>query len=156
MNLILDEISPRAINFCPPVRNTVMDDSEFMRVGYSTSGFAMNGIYTTITLRGTVTESFFTKSKLVFNYDNDNAREIDKIAALERSILKAANLHGKDPLHKLHEQLSSKSIRIFNNDPETALPLTGDTIEVVVKVSGVWITERAYGLTFKFFNINHP
>jgi hypothetical protein len=155
MNLILEEIDPKCLVYYQPVCNTVMDESEFMRVGYSTSLFAMNGVYTTIQLNGEVSDSFFNKSRISYQLDSDNQKQIDKIVKLEKDILSRAGISGREEMTKLKEQLLSKSIRVFNNDPEITTPISSENTEIVVKISGVWMTDRAYGLTFKFFQINH-
>ena len=155
MNLILEEIDPKCLVYHQPVRNTVMDESEFMRVGYSTHLFAMNGVYTTIQLNGEVSDCFFNKSRVSYQLDSDNLEQIDKMVKMEQEILSRAGISGREEMTKLKEQLLSKSIRVFNNDPEVASPMSCDNTEIVVKISGVWMTDRAYGLTFKFFQINH-
>lgn len=154
MNLILEEIDPKCLVYHQPVRNTVMDESEFMRVGYSTQLFAMNGVYTTMCLKGQVSDCFFNKSRVSYQLDKDNLEQIDNMIKIEQEVLSRASIIGREEMTKLKEQLMSKSIRVFNNDPEGASPMTCENTEIVVKISGVWITDRAYGLTFKFFQIN--
>ena len=154
MNLILEDIDPKCLVYHQPVRNTVMDESEFMRVGYSTQLFAMNGVYTTMYLKGEVSDSFFNKSRVSYQLDTENLEQIDNMIKMEKEVLSRAGITGREEMTKLKEQLMSKSIRVFNNDPEGASPITCENPEIVVKISGVWITDRAYGLTFKFFQIN--
>lgn len=156
MNLILHDINPQNIVYHQPVRNTVMDESIFMRIGYSNPLFTMNGVYMTMRLKGEVSDSFFNKSRLSFQLDPDNLEQIDKIVKLEQEILRRAGISDKEKMTKLKDQLFTRHIRVFNNDPEQSETLCSDNNdEIVVKISGVWITEKAYGLTFKFFQINH-
>ena len=153
MNIIIEDIDPMCLVYYQPVRNTVMDDSEFMRVGYSNNLFAMNGVYTGIYLKGEVNDCFFNKARFSYQLDPDNLEQIDKMAKIEEEILSRASIDKKEKMVKLKEQLLSKNIRVFNNDPERAAPMICNT-EIIVKISGIWLTERAYGLTFKFFQIN--
>ena len=155
MNIVLDNIDEKCLFYYPPVKNTVMDNSIFTRLAYSNEIFSMNGIYLRVRLNIFKTESYFNKSKYYFNY-SDNKDEIDKLARIEKIILDKSNIENVDILNKLYDQFMSKSIRVFNTEM-----LNNENIEekkkvdIIVKLSGIWNTERCCGLTFKFFDINH-
>ena len=155
MNIVLDNIDEKCLFYYPPVKNTVMDNSIFTRLAYSNEIFSMNGIYLRVRLNIFKTESYFNKSKYYFNY-SDNKDEIDKLSRIEKIILDKSNIENVDILNKLYDQFMSKSIRVFNTEM-----LNNENIEekkkvdIIVKLSGIWNTERCCGLTFKFFDINH-
>ena len=151
MNLIIDDFDDKYIHFYPSVKNTVMDNSSFIRLGYSNNLVKLNGLYVELKLNAKVIEKYFNKSKYLYDY-GENIDEINKIILIERKIL--------DKLHfdrnikkclKLKEQLMSNNIRVFcNNENSKIIPN-----KILVKISGIWDNELSCGLTFKFFNITH-
>ena len=68
MNLIIDDFNERYIHFYPSVKNTVMDNSSFIRIGYSNALLNLNGIYVELTLKSKNIEKYFNKSKYFYDY----------------------------------------------------------------------------------------
>ncbi len=68
MNLIIDNYDDKYLHFFPSVKNTVMDNSYFIRIGYSNSLVKLNGIYVELTLNPTSVAKYFNKSKYFFGF----------------------------------------------------------------------------------------
>ena len=149
MNLIIDDFNERYIHFYPSVKNTVMDNSSFIRLGYSNSLVKLNGVYVELTLKPKNIEKYFNKSKYFYDY-LENQNEINKIIELENIILEKLQYDRYvNKAHKLKEQLMSNNIRVFCNNEDNQII----TNKILVKISGIWETENSCGLTFKFFNV---
>lgn len=149
MNLIIDDFNERYIHFYPSVKNTVMDNSSFIRLGYSNSIVKLNGVYVELTIKPKSVEKYFNKSKYFYDYI-ENHNEINKIIELENIILEKLHFDRyMNKAHKLKEQLMSNNIRVFCNNEDQQII----TNKILVKISGIWETENSCGLTFKFFNV---
>lgn len=149
MNLIIDDFNERYIHFYPSVKNTVMDNSSFIRLGYSNSIVKLNGVYVELTLKPKNIEKYFNKSKYFYDYV-ENQNEINKIIELENIILEKLQYDRYvNKAHKLKDQLMSNNIRVFCNNEDKQII----TNKILVKISGIWETENSCGLTFKFFNV---
>jgi hypothetical protein len=126
MNLVLDinEIKYNNIFFYESVKNTVMNDSGFIRIIYSNSEIILNGIYIKIDVK------------------DENIQLFDNIDILERTILNQYNSN-KLQNNKLKDQLFYNINRInrINKDNEYIY---------LLKISGIWETEHMIGLTYKF------
>ena len=61
MNVIIDNFDDKYIHFFPSVKNTVMDNSSFIRIGYSDALVKLYGIYVELTLIPKGIEKYFNK-----------------------------------------------------------------------------------------------
>ena len=149
MNIILDisQFDETCTHFQKPVRNTVMDDSDFIRLVYSTGLFSLNGLLVRFSLQGAKIDRYFAKHKCSFSI-NDNRDIVNAINNIEEAILRRSGITSKIRVRKIHEQMNSGTIKLFVVDK----PGRG-TNDFVLKVSGVWETECEYGVTFKFVGI---
>jgi hypothetical protein len=150
MNVVL-ELSQFNINdvyFQEPVKNTIMDNSNFIRVIYSNSIFMLNGIFIRFNLNVLTIEKSFNKYKCMFDKQYNNA-EILVISTIERELLSKMNIIGKTPIYRISEQLVNGHVKIFiDNNNTTNNKRTSN--EFIMKISGIWENEFEYGLTYKF------
>lgn len=142
MNLVLDreQFNDKNIFFGESIKNTVMNDSSFIRIIYSDKNIILNGIYLKISL---CNDTY--KCKFMENSYNKNV--IIFIENLEKNILNLYNSN-KFHSHKIIDQLIyiiSKYYgdKAFNN------------YEFILKISGIWETVNQIGITYKFINTNH-
>lgn len=125
MNLVLDEKNYNINNvfFYEPVKNTVMDDSKFIRIIYSDEHVILNGLYL----------------KLDIENNNSVLNFLDKI---EREILNKYKINknnlNKNQCKKINEQFQFLVNKNISNK------------NTVIKISGIWETNLMIGLTFKF------
>ena len=126
MNIVLnyDEIAYNNIFFNEPVKNTVINDSNFIKIIYSNKDLILNGIYIKINVN-----------------KNNNNNIIHDIDSLEKYILtlynniKICNYKIKDQLVYLITKLNTSNKTIFS---------------YILKISGIWETQTTIGLTYKF------
>ena len=79
---------------------------------------------------------------------NEHNTEIIKLLSnIENDILKQFNINSK-PTYRLKEQLQY-FIKLFNDEYHKFKNL--DNLEILLKISGIWLTNNEYGLTFRFY-----
>ena len=150
MNLTIDidEFNDNNIIFMEPVKNTVMDDSNFIRILYSNSLFTLSGIFIKIKLNLINMDKYFNKFKCSFEISK-NKYIIDKLSLIESKILEKININKKIPCKKIQEQLNSGNIKLFTEMISNTIPEL-----FIIKISGIWETEFEYGITYKFMDIS--
>tara|TARA_B100000902_G_C27309919_1_gene917763 strand:+ start:2657 stop:3124 length:468 start_codon:yes stop_codon:yes gene_type:complete len=155
MNIVIspNDLKLRNIYFHDAVTNTVMDDSSFIRVGYSNTDVTLNGIYLDISLNVSRIDKYFHKYKYIFEYTN-NMECIDLLVRIERMILDNLPATSTRNVYKLKEQFLHNSIRVFENIDSPPKSLTPGIYNFTLKISGIWVTDSDCGLTFKFFSQN--
>jgi hypothetical protein len=149
MNVVLgiDDFKLENVFFQDSVKNTVMDNSDFIRTMYSTELFTLNGIFLKTNISTSHIEKYFNKYKCIFDKEL-NQIEIDKMLLIEKRILKKVGIKDKRAAYRIEDQLSSGNIKLFTDNLEKSL---GN--QYIFKISGIWETETDYGVTYKFMNI---
>jgi len=143
MNLVLEPnlYDVNSIYFYEPVKNTVMDESSFIRILYSNSDLILNGIYIKID----IDKNIYSKKPIKPNIKNDDALAF--VESMENLILHTYNPE-KIQSNKIKDQLVYLISKIHSaNNSETSY---------ILKVSGIWETMNTIGLTFKFVYIYSP
>jgi len=154
MNIVLnlDQYNEQYVYFCEPIKNTIMNDGNFIRILYSTNNAVFNGIYLLITLNDIMCEKYYNKYKYIFNINNENHRNlIEKLKTVEENILKNINIENKIPQFKIIEQFKNGYIKLFQNVNNNQ---NNNCYNFILKISGIWETSNNYGLTYKFIKIN--
>ena len=148
MNIIItiDQYNEKCVYFCEPIKNNIMNDSNFIRIIYSTSLFVLNGIYISVNIGHISIEKYYNKFKCTFDL-NQHRDIIEKLRLMEECLLKKVNITGKNPQHKIFEQLKNGNIKVFSDSPEKINNV------FLLKIAGIWETEHDYGITYKFTNI---
>jgi len=143
----LEQYNENNIFFCEPIKNNIMNDGTFIRIMYCSECFTMNGIALLITLNDSMVEQYYNKYKCSFNplYHKDI---IDKVKNIEESLLNQVNITNKIPQFKIYEQLKNGNIKLFFEN-------NGKTKLYMLKISGIWETDKNYGATYKFAKITH-
>jgi hypothetical protein len=145
--LELDDIDVNHIFYQEKVKNTVMDNSNFIRIVYSNELCILNGIFITFKLSLNLIERSFNKYKCLFD-TKINQKNIVKISNLEKNIMNLNQYTNKTPVYRITDQMNNGFLKIFN---ETTI--CNDSNEFVLKIYGIWENECEYGLTYKFINI---
>lgn len=143
MNLVLDkeDLLLKDIYFYESVKNTVMNDSSFIRIIYSNKDLILNGIYININLCKDPNQKKCGMSKS----DNLNHSIITFIQELEKDLLNKYN-SDKIQSNKMTEQLYYLINKLNNTNI--------NIINYILKISGIWETQSIIGLTYKFIYIN--
>ena len=131
MNMLMkiNEFKIENILFNDSIKNTVLKDSNFIKILYSNQFFLMNSLYFNIKIN-----------------KNNYFSIINDIINIEKNIL---NLFNQNIDHKYN--LKEKLINIINYFEKTKY----NNIEYIIKISGIWKNEYNMGITFKIININH-
>ena len=148
MYVVLDvaDFNINNIFYQEKVKNTVMNNSNFLRVSYSNKLFTLNGIFIKFSLNLCAIEKSFNKYKCLFDMKT-HTDVIDQFSLIEKHLMEKYNSTTKTPIYRISEQLNNGFLKIFN---ETECKETNDFI---LKIYGIWETECEYGLTYKFINI---
>lgn len=144
----LDEFDETNVYFNKPVRNTVIDESNFLRVTYSNNMFSMNGIYIKVNIDVTHKEKHYNKYKCSFNLSK-NYLVVHKLAQVEAKILRRLEMSGKAPVQKIRQQLNCGNIKLFTDNSNVS-----QANMYILKMSGIWETETEYGITYKFMDVS--
>ena len=134
------------VYFYDPIKNSVIENSNFIRIIYSNSSVSINGIFIKIEFDFINKTNDFTKQKIIIN-PYDNQKIINYIKTIEYDIIEKINIKNKKNIYKIYEQLMSGYIKNIDNNNYTN--------NFILKISGLWESEKEYGLTFKFIDFNH-
>lgn len=153
MYLVLepDQVRAQYILTHPPVRNTVMPDSDFIRLVYSDSVVALNGLHVLVRLYPQRIEQYFNKYRCTLDMGK-SAREVQTISSLEQMVLDQAGVRGKTPVKRITEQLQQGHFKLFAEPTKSRR--TGRPPVFVLKMSGIWETADEYGVTHKFMEVS--
>jgi hypothetical protein len=150
MNLVLhfNQYRNEYIFFSDSIKNTVIENSNFIRIYYSTNLFTLNGIFLLVPFTSIRVEGHFNKFKYIFNPE-ENKELIQTISFLEEEILNKINIDDKIAKYNICNQLQCGFIKIINEK------YTSNIHNFILKISGIWETNKEYGLTFKFVEVTH-
>ena len=150
MNIVktISQYNIKNVYYSEPLTNTVMDNSKFFRIIYSTPFMTLNSIYIKINIVGHVTDRYFNKVKYIFDTVK-NKGIIDSLVKIEKSILEKNN-NNTQPVYKIAEQLKLGYIKIFDSTD-----VKDFVQQTTLKISGIWENEMSHGITYKFMTINH-
>ena len=152
MNLAIDinEFDINSVFFQKPITNTVIDNSDFIRIIYSNDLMILNGIYIKIKLEIKSVESYYSKYKCIFNV-SDNKDVFNKIQSIENVILERFSSN-KTKKKKIYEQINNCYVKIFTDNIFNSNNIPN---YFTLKISGIWETNNDCGITYKFMTINH-
>ncbi len=152
MYLVLEpeQVRPEYVLTHAPVRNTVMADSNFIRLLYSDGVMSLNGIHVKARLCPRRIEQYFNKFRCTLDVAK-SAREVQTISSLEQMVLDQAGIRGKRPVKRITEQLQQGYFKLFS---ETGLSERRQRpLVFILKMSGIWETGGEYGVTHKFMEV---
>jgi len=149
MNLILEpnDYKDHYVFFNESVKNTVMDDSSFIRIIYSNKNFTLNGIYFKLAfVYDTTYDNFFKNSH--------NNQLLIFIKKMEKSILTLYNID-KPFSYKLNDHLSNNINKLYSDSNKNYNYYNyNNKLNIILKISGIWETSSKIGLTFKLIDSN--
>ena len=145
-----ENYSIKNIYYLEPIKNTVIENSNFIRILYSNKLFTLNGLYLYINFKDVSLQNNNNKVRYCINISN-NAFIISFIKQMEIDLLNKININ-KRKIYKISEQLHTGIIKIINNNFNSVH--LSDYNNYILKISGLWESPTEYGLTYKFININ--
>ena len=151
MNVVLkeDQFNINNVYYIEPIQNIIMDNSEFIKIIYSTPDITLNGIYLLIELKHTTREKYYKKIKISYDI-NSSKIMLNKIYEIENMLLNKYYIKNKIQRKIIFNTLNSGVIKIFpNNDTD----FISNNNSFILKISGIWENETEYGLTYKLLCI---
>lgn len=147
MNIVknINQYNDEFVYFLEPIRNNIINNGNFVKIIYSTPIITFNGIYINIYINYNNIEKYFNKYKCIFdvNYHKDI---VEQIRNIEYNILNKY-ITNKIPQYKIYEQLRNGNVKIIS----TSLDKVSNSF--LLKIAGIWESDREYGLTYKFINL---
>jgi len=138
--------------YLDPIKNTVIDNSNFIRILYSNKLFTLNGIYIYLDFTNITFINNNNRGKYSIDLNNNsNNKIILFIKNLEENILNNSIIKNKIQSKKLTELLSSGYIKNINN----TFNIKNNNNNFILKISGIWESDFEYGLTYKILDINN-
>jgi hypothetical protein len=147
----INEFNINNVFFQDSIKNTIMDNSQFSRLVYSSEFFAGSGICIDFNIPISNIDKSFNKYKCIFDNQN-NYNLIKTITKIENEILSKCNFTDKIPMFRISEQLKNGYIKvaIINN---VNIVSYLQNLRFIIKISGLWSNEMEYGLTYKFIQV---
>lgn len=149
----LDNINVNYIIICDPIKNSVMQYSNFYKIIYSNDLLSFNGLYILFELKKIIQN----KEKIIFNY-LDNFKIIEKISHIEEYILNLIN-SDKNKIYKITELFNNGYIKYCYNDNYNNKISFNEVKNInkslILKISGLWETKENIGVTFKIILIEN-
>jgi len=137
------------IFYLDPIKNTVIDNSNFIRILYSNDLLTLNGIYILLDFKDL--SIINNNNRIKYNIDTiSNKHIIDFIKNLEKNILDNSIINNKIQCNKLTDLLSNGCIKNISN----SFSDTKYTNKFILKISGIWESDIEYGLTYKILDID--
>lgn len=137
------------VYFNDSIKNTVIENSNFIKIMFSNEDLYLNGIYLSIPLHNIILEKYYNKHKCIIDTEL-NKNILNFLFKLENNIL---DKYDNKKIKKLiiTNQLKQGNIKLFieNNKIETRY----SKVDFVLKISGIWERDNEIGLTYKFIMI---
>lgn len=163
----LENIDYNNIIICDPIKNSIIDYSNFYKIIYSNSFISYNGVFTFFKVNNVT----INKDKVIFNnneINNENNIVFNNLKHIEDYITKLCNKSKiKKINYKLKDLLNNNYFKFVNNDDVNKfnnlnnLKLlsnsnsNSDYHYFILKISGLWETRENIGMTFKIIKINN-
>ena len=132
------------IFLCEPIENTVIENSNYIKLIYSDNNVVMNGLTLYFTMNVSSLHKQYVRYNFSFNNEN-NLGWIEKLKNIEKEILDKVS-NQKVRILKIRYLLNFGKIRIFSDNHEISN-------NFILIISGIWENHNSIGLTFKFRNV---
>lgn len=156
MNIILDcEDKKHSFNiynvyFGEKVPNTIVENSSFYNIIYSTNKITLSNLHILILLKSINLTNYYNKYK-VFFIPSINFKIMNKMKKIEQEILLKFKKFRtkKTPVFNLYNQILTKQIKVNSKEP---ISQKKDTIQLLLKISGIWENNTNYGIIYSFIH----
>lgn len=138
---------------CDPIKNSIIQYSNFYKLIYTNELLALNGIYILFELNNVK----ICIDKLLFDISS-NSVNINKLSELEEYLLNLLWYNNKNKYKKVTEFMNNGSIKYSFIDNNNTLQYNNKKIlnnaKIILKISGIWESGDNIGLTFKIILVN--
>ena len=183
MNLVIpiEKFNIQYIFFENSVKNTIIDDSEFIKIIYSNELVSLNNLYLSFKFNAQHFEENYNKRKYYFS--NRHLSLIKNIVLIEKQILQLLNYTHLEPMFTIRDSIEKGYIQCMNNNNNNSNINNNknynnynnynnnynynknynnqnkfsdnNSQQIILKISGLWITKTKYGLIYKFIEPNN-
>ena len=153
MNILLpiNQYENKHIYFSRPIKNMIINNSNFIGITYSNNNIVLNYIYFHFNILFSFTDKYFNKYKYVFDINsNKNKEYIKQIIKIEVDILTKINILNKRPKYKLKEHIQSGIVKLYNENNNNNNNNINENTKLLIKISGIWENDVNYGIIYKF------
>ena len=146
MNIVLtdSQYDINNIYYGEPIQNTVMDNSKFIKILYSTEDIILNGIQYLVTFKNITKELYFKKVKISYDI-NSHISIFKRLDEIEQNLLEKY-ICNKTPKKVLWSLFNEGYIKLF---PNTENDINSNNNNFILKISGIWENTFEYGITYK-------
>lgn len=148
ITLNTNQVNKKNILYSEKTKNNILNNGEFYRIYYSNELFTTNGLYILFNFKNIKIDKYFNKIKCIIER-KINLDLIKVIQLIEHEIISLSPVKNKIPKFRIEEQLNQNFIKIFGD--YNNLQKQYDSINIMLKISGIWADETHYGVTFRFF-----
>ena len=134
------------IYFNEPIQNTIISESRFIRILYSTPNIIFNGINILLKINIENVDKQYNKNIIYYNIEK-NIETVNNIKNIEQNILEKYSTE-KEPAFNLIAQVNTGALKLFSDYNEKK-----KNIDVILKISGLWEDNLSYGITYKFLSV---
>jgi ribosomal protein L23 len=149
MNILLpiDQYANKHIYFSRPIKNMIINDSNFIGIIYSNNNIVLNYIFFHFNIFFSSIDKYFNKYKYTFDVNSTKNKEyIKQIIKIEFDILTKINILNKHPKYKMNEHIQSGIVKLFNENNNNI----NENTKLLIKISGIWENTTNYGIIYKF------
>lgn len=138
----------------PRTNNTIVQNSNYISLKYSTEICSFNNITLMFTLQDFTIDEYFNKYKCDYKSSALNELTMNKLLLIEKQILhKFKQKTSSSPVYKLENQLKDNSrLKLFSTK-HTRMGAHHKQGTFLLKISGIWETSSEYGIIYKFYSI---
>ena len=134
------------IYFNEPIQNTIINESRFVRILYSTPDIIFNGINILFKINVDTIEKQYNKNIIYYCLEK-NEETVNNIKNIEHIILKKYP-SDKTPAYNLEAQVNTGILKLFSESNDKK-----KNMDVILKISGLWEDNTSYGITYKFLSV---
>ena len=148
ITLNTNQINKKNILYSEKTKNNILNNVDFYRIYYSNNLFTTNGIYLLFNFKNIKIDKYFNKIKCMMERKS-NIESIKLIQLIEHELLRSSPVKNRIPKFRIEEQLNQNFIKIFGDYND--LQKKYSNVNILLKISGIWVDETHYGVTFRFF-----
>jgi len=154
-NIIIDinKFNKENIYFNDPVKNTIIANSTFRRILYSTNYVTLNNLQFLINVKNVKMVKFYQKFKCYLNESDNNIKNtVTQLVNIENNLLQKINNYNKIPKYSLLEQVRSGFIKCCHDEEDDKINDNVSSLNIHFKISGIWESETEFGVTYKIIS----
>lgn len=141
-----ENFNSNCIYFNEPIQNTIINESRFIRILYSTPNIIFNGINILLQINIDGIDKQYNKNIIFYSIEK-NIDTINNIKNIEKTILEKYSSN-KSPAYNLASQVNTGVLKLFSDSTDKK-----KNIDVILKISGLWEDNSSYGITYKFLSV---